>query len=141
MLIEAMRHVGLPSVEFLQAARECNGETVAKLHALALHQYRATHKTKSQLISLIHLLSVYGTHPELRDWLHATQSAVLVKTAQYLDRMLEKRNDVQKSRNTSRLHLLNSLHFTAPAHITGTRCVYHVRTPAYTENNSVYAKS
>ena len=95
-----------------RAARECNGKSVDKLHALAFHQYRATHKTKSQLISLIHLLSVYGTHPELREWLHATQSAVMVRTAAYLDRMLEKRNDMHKQRNTSRVHILNGLLFT-----------------------------
>ena len=29
-------------------------------------RYRATHKTQSQLISIAHLISIYGTHPELR---------------------------------------------------------------------------
>ena len=94
------------------------------LHALAFHQYRATHKTKSQLISLIHLLSTYGTHPELRSWLQATQSVVMVRIAAYLDRMLEKRNDIQKSRLVSRMHVMNSLHFTtsqaAMAHVQST---------------------
>lgn len=112
VLIEAMRHVGLPSLEFLQAARKCAGEQIDKLHALAFHEYRATHKTNSQVISLIHLISIYGTHPELRQWLQATQSAVLVKHAQYLDRLMEKRNDFSKERNTSRLSIFNSLHFT-----------------------------
>ena len=96
----------------LRAARACNGKSVDQLHALAFHQYRATHKTKSQLISLLHLVSVYGTHPELREWLQATQSAVMVRVAAYLDRLLEKRNDLQKERNTSRLHILNGLHYT-----------------------------
>ena len=50
-------------------------------------RYRCTHKTKSQLISMLHLTSIYGTHPELRQWLHATPSAVLVKHAQYLDKI------------------------------------------------------
>ena len=100
------------SISIRRAARACDGKSIDKLHALALHQYRCTHKTKSQLISLIHLVSVYGTHPELREWLQSTQSAVMVRVAAYLDRLLEMRNDIQKSRNTSRKHILNSLHFT-----------------------------
>ena len=139
VLIEAMRHVGLPSLEFLQcvpttpylscplpcppppcappdtlrrSARKCAGKQIDKIHALAFHEYRATHKTNSQVISLLHLISIYGTHPELRQWLQATQSAVLVKHAQYLDRLMEKRNDFSKERNTSRLSIFNSLHFT-----------------------------
>ena len=143
VLLEAMRHVGLPTLEWMQcaatitnvlfqpiqcarapvclsvracarcrSARKCAGAQIDKLHALAFHEYRATHKTKSQVISLLHLVSIYGTHPELRPWLHASQSAVLVKFAQYLDRMMEKRNDFAKERNTSRLSIFNSLHFT-----------------------------
>ena len=81
-----------------------------KLHALAIHQYRATHKTNSQIISLLHLLSVFGTHPELRRWIRATQSGVVQETASYYDRILEYRNKAQKERNTSRLNLMNSLH-------------------------------
>ena len=95
-----------------RSARKCAGKQIDKIHALAFHEYRATHKTKSQVISLLHLVSIYGTHPELRPWLHASQSAVLLKYAQYLDRLMEKRNDFTKERNTSRLSIFNSLHFT-----------------------------
>ena len=95
-----------------RAAREEDGANVDCLHALAIHQYRATHKTQSQIISLLHLLSVYGTHPELRRWLHATQSGVMQSVAMYYDRILEYRNMAQKERATSRLNMMNSLHMT-----------------------------
>ena len=75
----------------VRSARECKGEQTDKCHAIAFHQYRATHKTKSQHITLLHLVSIYGTHPELRRWLWATQSAVMVQYAQYLDRIMEKK--------------------------------------------------
>ena len=79
VMIEALRHVGLPVIEWHQAAREARGWTIDRLHALAYHQYRCTHKTNSQTISLIHLLSMYATHPELRKWVHTTNSAAIQK--------------------------------------------------------------
>ena len=37
----------------------------------------------------------------------------MVKVAAYLDRILEMRNNIQKAKNTSRLHIMNSLVYTA----------------------------
>ena len=108
----SITHSKLVRTKIHRAARTCDGESIDKLHALAFHQYRATHKTKSQIITILHLLSIYGTHPELREWLQASQSAVMVKAAVYLDRMLEMRNNIQKKRNTSQMHIMNSLVFT-----------------------------
>ena len=48
----------------------------------AYHQYRATHKTNSQVISIIHLLSMHATHPELRQWLWKTNAGILLEYAQ-----------------------------------------------------------
>ena len=80
VMLEALRHVGLPTIGWHRAAREGDGLRVERLHALAWHQYRCTHKTKSQLISIWFLLSIYGTHPELRPWLRASQSGVMVRS-------------------------------------------------------------
>ena len=65
-----------------RAAREVEGQKVDKLHAHAYHIFRCTHKTKSQYISILHLLAMYATHPELRPWLWASQSAILINFAQ-----------------------------------------------------------
>ena len=111
VMLEALRHVGLPTVEWHQAAREKRGQDVDRLHGLAYHQYRCTHKTNSQTISIIHLLSMYATHPELRQWLWTTNSGTLLKYAQYMDKIMEGRNDVQKVRTVGH-SLMNALHFT-----------------------------
>ena len=39
-------------------------------------------KTKSQHISILYLMGIYGTHPELREFLHASQSGVMRRFAQ-----------------------------------------------------------
>lgn len=82
VMLQALLHVGLPTVEWHQAAREQRGRDVDHLHALAYHQYRATHKTNSQVISIIHLLSMHATHPELRQWLWKTNAGILLEYAQ-----------------------------------------------------------
>jgi len=82
VMLQALRNVGLPTVEWHQAAREVRGRAVDRLHGIAYHQFRATHKTNSQVISIIHLLSMYATHPELREWLWRTNSGMLINYAQ-----------------------------------------------------------
>jgi hypothetical protein len=85
-----------------------------KLHALAIHIFRTAHKTSSSQISLLHLISVFGTHPELRP--HLRSSAFVsplgnVGSNVGCDRSLEMQNDDQKARNTGQC-ILNALHFT-----------------------------
>ena len=81
VMLQALLCVGLPIVEWHQAAREQRGQTVDRLYALAYHQYRCTHKTNSQVIAILHLLAMYATHPELRPWLWTTHSGILVRYA------------------------------------------------------------
>jgi hypothetical protein len=85
------------------------------LHCLALHKFRCAHKTSSSQISLLHLISIYGTHPELRSYLRKRLFVSLTGTvggSVGTDESLEAQNEVQKERNVGP-SLLQSLAFTA----------------------------
>ena len=69
VLAEFLRHSGLPHLFWQPGTSGREGTTMDDLHCLALHKFRCAHKTSSSQISLLHLISIYGTHPELRDYL------------------------------------------------------------------------
>lgn len=70
VLLQFLVQVGLPNIEWMQSMRTPEEPSIFDhLHVWALHKFRTAHKTKSQIISLNHLVSVYGTHPKLRQWI------------------------------------------------------------------------
>jgi hypothetical protein len=112
--IQYLRHAGLPIMWWQRTCRAEDGVRLDKLHALAIHIFRTAHKTSSSQISLLHLISIFGTHPELRA--HLRRRAFVSSTGNIgssigCDRSLEMQNDDQKARNTG-LSILNALHFT-----------------------------
>jgi hypothetical protein len=113
--VQFLRHAGLPTMFFLRSARSMDGLTLDRLHALALHTFRCAHKTSSAQISLLHLISIFGTHPSLRQYLQARAFVSLLgRTGASIaaDRSLEIQNDLQKERNTGH-NVLNALHFSS----------------------------
>ena len=115
VLAEFLRHSGLPHLFWQRGTRGREGTTMDDLHCLALHKFRCAHKTSSSQISLLHLISIYGTHPELRDYLRSRLFVSLtpaVGAAVGADRSVECMNDSQKEFNTS-WSLIQSLAFTA----------------------------
>ena len=114
VLAEFLRHSGLPTLFWQRGTRGREGTTLDDLHCLAIHKFRFAHKTSSSQISLLHLLSIFGTHPELRDYLRARLFVNLtpaVGAAVGADKSVECMNDTQKEFNTSG-SLVQSLAFT-----------------------------
>jgi hypothetical protein len=114
VLAEFLRHVGLPTLFWQRGTRGREGSTLDDLHCLALHKFRCAHKTSSSQISLLHLVSIFGTHPELRAYLRRRLFVNLtpsVGAAIGTDRSLECMNEAQKERNVGP-SLLYSLTFT-----------------------------
>jgi hypothetical protein len=114
VLSEFLRHSGVPTLMWQRATRGREGTTLDDLHCLALHKFRCAHKTCSSQISLLHLVSIYGTHPALRSYLRSRLFVNLtpnVGAAVGTDQGLECMNDVQKESNVS-ASLLQSLAFT-----------------------------
>lgn len=114
VLVQFLRHAGLPAIFWKRAARTTDGPLVDDLHGLALHLFRAMHKTSSSQISLLHLVSVFGVHPALRRYVQ--QRAFVSVTGNvgatvYADQAVEAQNEEQKSRGIGRL-LLAMLSFT-----------------------------
>lgn len=75
------------------------GVTLDDLHCLALHKFRVAHKTASAQISLLHLLSIYGTHPKLRPYLRARLFVSLlghIGASIAADKSVENQNEYQK---------------------------------------------
>jgi hypothetical protein len=80
---------------------------------LAIHKFRAAHKTSSSIISLLHLVSIYGTHPELRPYLRARLFVSLTGVlggSTTVDKSLENQNEGDKERNVGQ-SLLTSMRF------------------------------
>ena len=71
VMLEFLRHAGLPVMWWHRAGRAEDSHILDDLHALAFHVYRTSHKTSSTQISLMHLISIFGTHPELRTYLRS----------------------------------------------------------------------
>ena len=114
VLAEFLRHAGLPTLMWQRGTRGREGVTLDDLHCLALHKFRCAHKTSSSQISLLHLISIYGTHPELRQYLRDRLFVSLtpnVGAAVGTDKSLECMNDVQKEQHVTG-SLLQSLQFT-----------------------------
>jgi len=114
VLAQFLRHSGVPTLMWQRGTRGREGKTLDDLHCLALHKFRCAHKTSSSQISLLHLISIYGTHPELRPYLRKRLFVSLtpnVGSAIGTDRSLEFMNDVQKAGNTGP-SLLQSLSYT-----------------------------
>ena len=114
VLAEFLRHSGLPTLMWQRATRGREGTTLDDLHCLALHKFRCAHKTSSSQISLLHLISIYGTHPELRSYLRSrlfTSLTPNVGAAVGTDKSLECMNEAQKRWNVVG-SLLQSLTFT-----------------------------
>jgi hypothetical protein len=115
VMVEFLRHVGAPTLFWQRATRGREGETMDDLHCLAVHKFRCAHKTSSSQISLLHLISIYCTHPELRSYLRSrlfVSPTGRVGASIGTDRSLETQNDVQKERNVGQ-SLLESLAFTS----------------------------
>ena len=71
ILINFLQQVGLPTWYFQRSTRRMDGVAMDKLHAYAFHIFRAAGKNSSREISLLHLISIFGVHPELREYLRA----------------------------------------------------------------------
>jgi hypothetical protein len=113
VLVQYLRHAGLPMLWWQRCTRSQDGLRLDSLHALAIHVYRCAHKTSSTQISLLHLISIFGTHPELRSFVRRRMFVSLlggVGRSIGCDKSLEVQNDDQKERNTG-LCVLNALHF------------------------------
>ena len=114
ILAEFMRHSGAPTLIWQRATRGREGRTLDDLHCLALHKFRCAHKTSSTQISLLHLISIFGTHPELRNYLRQRLFVSLtpnVGSAVGTDESLECMNEVQKDGNVG-ASLVQSLSYT-----------------------------
>ena len=114
VLAEFFRHSGGPTLIWQRATRGREGRTLDDLHCLALHKFRCAHKTSSTQISLLHLISIYGTHPALRNYLRQRLFVNLtsnVGSAVGTDKSLECMNEVQKEGNVGP-SLIQSLSFT-----------------------------
>jgi hypothetical protein len=114
VLAEFLRHSGLPTLFWQRGTRGREGTTLDDLHCLALHKFRCAHKTSSAQISLLHLISIFGTHPELRNYLRTRLFVNLtpaVGAAVGADKSVECMNDSQKEFNVHS-SLLQSLAFT-----------------------------
>ena len=114
VLAEFLRHSGLPTLIWQRGTRGREGSTLDDLHCLALHKFRCAHKTSSSQISLLHLISIFGTHPELRSYLRSrlfTSLTANVGAAVGTDKSLECMNEAQKKWNVVG-SLLQSLAFT-----------------------------
>lgn len=114
VLAEFLRHCGLPTLMWQRGTRGREGTTLDDLHCLALHKFRCAHKTSSSEISLLHLVSIYGAHPELRAYLRARLFVNLtpaIGAAVGADKSVECMNDAQKDHNITP-SLLQSLAFT-----------------------------
>lgn len=114
VLAEFLRHSGLPTLFWQRGTRGREGKTLDDLHCLALHKFRCAHKTSSSQISLLHLISIFGTHPELRDYLRSrlfVNITPAVGGAVGADRSVECMNDDQKEFNVHP-SLMQSLAFT-----------------------------
>ena len=136
MMLQFLRHAGLPVMWWHRAARTEDPHTLDDVHALGFHtvrpcppgptahshsrvggcapQYRTAHKTSSAQISLMHLLSMYATHPALRECLR--RHMFISQTGRwgasvYSGKALEVGNEMQKERNLSHA-VLDSLLFT-----------------------------
>ena len=113
VLVEYLRHAGLPMLWWQRTCRSADGIRLDHLHALAIHIFRCAHKTSSAQISLLHLISVFGTHPSLRDFVRKRLFHSLlghIGSCIGSDKSLEIQNEDQKSRNTGH-SVLNALHF------------------------------
>ena len=114
VLCQFLRHSGLPTLFWQRGTRGREGSTLDDLHCLALHKFRCAHKTSSTQISLLHLISIFGTHPELRAYLRSRLFVSLtanVGAAVGTDRSVECMNEVQKEHNVG-ASLIQSLSFT-----------------------------
>ena len=114
VMLEFLRHAGLPVMWWHRAGRAEDSHILDDLHALAFHVYRTSHKTSSTQISLMHLISIFGTHPELRAFIrrHMFVSQLgRVGASVYSGRAMEVGNEMQKERNLSSA-VLDSLLFT-----------------------------
>ena len=113
VLLEFLRHAGLPTIFWQRAARAWDSALMDDLHCLALHLFRAAHKTSSSQISLLHLVSVFGVHPELRQYVRDRAFCSLlgnIGASIPLDRALEVFNGEQKERTVGR-SLLEAMAF------------------------------
>ena len=102
VLYQFLRHSGLPTLVWQRGTRGREGATLDDLHCLALHKFRCAHKTNSSEISLLHLISIYGTHPELRAYLQQRLFVNMtpnIGSAVGADKSLECMNEVQKEHN------------------------------------------
>jgi hypothetical protein len=114
VLAQFLRHSGLPTMFWQRGTRGMEGQTLDDLHCLALHKFRCAHKTSSSQISLLHLLSIYCTHPRLRPYL---QLRLFVSSIGHIgasiaaDKSVENQNEFQKERAVGQ-SLLSALHFT-----------------------------
>ena len=114
VLAEFLRHSGVPTLIWQRGTRGREGATLDDLHCLALHKFRCAHKTSSSQISLLHLVSIFGTHPELRQYLQDRLFVNLTPNiggAVGTDKSLECMNEVQKEQHVTG-SLLQSLLFT-----------------------------
>ena len=131
VLVQFLRHAGLPTIFWQRASRAWDSALMDDLHCLALHSFRAAHKTSSTEISLLHLISVFGVHPELSQYVRDRAFCSIlgnIGCTVPVDRCMEVGNLEQKLRAVGR-SLLQALAFTT--HLPALSWI-HRRWKAYT---------
>ena len=115
VLVQFLRHAGLPPIMFQCASRAMDSTLMDDLHCLAIHVFRAAHKTSSSEISLLHLVSCFGVHPELQQYVRDSAFCSLlgkIGASIPVDRAMEVGNFFQKLRAVGR-SILQAMAFTS----------------------------
>ena len=97
VIVEFLKYAGYPELQWLRSARSVKGERLIELLAYSMHHYRSvSHKPVAAQISLLGLLSMCCTEPEVRKAIFATFSVSLLgDNFQYIDRLIEYINKIQ----------------------------------------------
>ena len=97
VIVEFLKHVGYPELQWQRAARTINGPRMIQLLAYSFHLYRSVaHKPVAAQIVLLGLLAQCCTEREVREAIFATFAVTLLgDNFQYIDRLLEYINKIQ----------------------------------------------
>lgn len=114
MLLEFLRHVGIPTLQWQKAARDGNGQTNETLHAHMFHACRAwAFKPNCTFTSLLALVSYFCTHDKISAVVHAFSSVSLLgRMGMAIDRLLEYFNLLQQKRMNAFAGFDTGLHST-----------------------------
>lgn len=114
VLLEFLRHVGIPTLQWQKAARDGNGHTNETLHAHMFHACRVwAFKPNCTMTSLLALISYFCTHVKISAVVHAYSSVSLLgRIGMAMDRLLEYFNLLQQRRMNAFAGFDNAMHST-----------------------------